>query len=273
MIHKLASAMNLRSLLLLNASLFLFSTGARGEIIVAQSDATTPPAPQIVQTEDGKYQLTIDTALASDLTEWARTKLAPVVREWYPKIVNMLPSDGFEAPAQVMIIFKDGMGGTPAAAGGTRINCNIEWFRKNLEGEARGAVVHEMVHVVQQYGRARRNNPNAPRVPGWLVEGIADEIRWFRYEPQSKGAEITARNISRARYDGNYRITANFLDWVQKYDHEIVRKLNGAARDGVYAESLWKDYTGKSVQELGDEWKKSLEEKLAAQIAPKTGSN
>jgi hypothetical protein len=127
---------------------------------------------------------------------------------------------------------------------------------------------------VQQYGRARRNNPNAPRVPGWLVEGIADDIRWFKYEPQSKGAEITARNISRARYDANYRITANFLDWVsEKYDHEIVRKLNGAARDGVYAESLWKDYTGKSVQELGDEWKKSLEEKLAAQSAPKTGAN
>ena len=79
-----------------------------------------------------------------------------------------------------------------AATGGTRVTCAAEWFRRNLEGEAKGAVVHELVHVVQQYGRARRNNPDATRPPGWLVEGIPDYIRWFLYEPQSRGAEITA---------------------------------------------------------------------------------
>ena len=128
----------------------------------------------------------------------------------------------------------------------------MEWFRKNMQGEARGAVVHEMVHVVQQYGLARRKNPDAPRVPGWMVEGIPDYIRWFLYEPESKGAEITARNISRARYDANYRITGNFLNWVvDKYDKDIIRKLNAAAREGKYTEALWKDYTSKTVQELG----------------------
>ena len=29
-------------------------------------------------------------------------------------------------------------------------------MRQNLNGEAKGAIVHELVHVVQQYGRARR---------------------------------------------------------------------------------------------------------------------
>jgi hypothetical protein len=99
--------------------------------------------------------------------------------------------------------------GTPASASGSRINCNIGWFRRNLKGEARGSVVHEMVHVVQQYGRARRNNPNVTRTPGWLVEGIPDYIRWFLFEPETKGAEITQRNVSRTRYDANYRITGS----------------------------------------------------------------
>jgi len=135
-------------------------------------------------------------------------------------------------------------------------------------------VVHEMVHVVQQYGLARRNNPDAPRTPGWIVEGIADYIRWFLYEPESKGAEITQRNLARARYDANYRITGNFFNWViDKYDKEIVRKLNAAARQGKYSETLWKDYTSKTVQELGDEWRTAHETRLAAlgALAPTGG--
>ena len=191
------------------------------EIDVIDANAKASPegtseaiAPKPIEGSAGKYRFTIDIALAPDLAEWAEKELMPVVKDWYPKIVPMLPSDGFEAPAQVRIEFKEGMRGTPAYASREGISCNIEWFRRNLKGEARGAVVHELVHVVQQYGRARRNNPAATRTPGWVVEGIADYIRWFLYEPESKGAEITARNLERARYDANYRITGNFLNWV-----------------------------------------------------------
>ena len=226
--------------------------------------AVTQPISKTFEAEGGKYQITIDSSAAPDLTEWAEKVLAPIAQEWYPRIVKMLPSEGYEAPTRVTIRFREGMGGTPASAGGGGINCNIDWFRRNLKGEARGSVVHEMVHVVQQYGRARRNNPNAARNPGWLVEGIADYIRWFLYEPETKGAEITQRNISRARYDASYRITGNFLNWVTgKYDKEIVRKLNAAAREGRYGEELWKEHTSKTVQELGDEWRKLVEEKVA----------
>ena len=77
-----------------------------------------------------------------------------------------------------------------AATRGTQVQCSADWFRRNLRGEAKGAVVHELVHVVQQYGRARTTNPDAVRPPGWLTEGIADYIRWYLYEPQSRGAEI-----------------------------------------------------------------------------------
>ncbi len=223
----------------------------------------------VFETDGGKYRITIDTTAAPDLTEWVDRELAPVAQGWYPRIVRLLPSEGYEAPSQVAIVFRDGMT-VPAAASGGRISCNSRWFSQNLKGEARGAVVHEMVHIVQNYGRARRNNPNATSTPGWLVEGIADYIRWFLFEPETKGAEITQRNISRAKYDGNYRITGNFLNWVtEKYAKDIVQRLNAAARAGTYNEALWKNATGKTVQELGDEWKAFHQARLAANAESK----
>ena len=235
--------------------------------VVAAAPAIQPAGEvrrDIVEAEGG-YQITLETTETPDLTEWARKDLAPVVREWYPKLVKMLPSDGYEAPKRVSVTFSASMRGV-AATGGTRVRCAAGWFRQNLQGEAKGAVVHELAHVVQNYGVGRRNNPNATRTPGWVVEGICDYIRWFLYEPQTHGAEITARNIARARYDGNYRISGNFLNWVtETYDKDIVRKLNAAAREGKYSEDLWKTATGHTVQELGDEWKAVMEKRIAAE--------
>jgi len=222
---------------------------------------------EIVEADGGTYQITIETTETPDLTEWAHKELAPVVQKWYPKLVKMLPSEGYEAPTRVSIAFSASMQGV-AATGGTRVRCAARWFRRELQGEAKGAVVHELVHVVQNYSIARRTNPNPTRTPGWLVEGIADYIRWFLYEPETHGAEITSRNISQARYNGNYRISANFLNWAtETYDKDIVRKLNAAAREGNYNEDLWTKLTGHTVQELGDEWKASLEKKIAADAA------
>jgi hypothetical protein len=244
------------------------------EIDVIDADGPAPasaptgdekPIVKTFETEGGKYHFTLEATAAPDLMEWADKELRPVVQEWYPKLVAMLPSDGFEAATNVTLRFRNDMGGTPASAGGGRVNMNSGWFRKELKREARGSVVHELVHVVQSYGRARRTNPNATRTPGWLVEGIPDYIRWFLYEPETKGAEITERNLARAKYDASYRITGNFLNWVtQNHDKEIVRKLNAAAREGKYSEQLWKDWTGKTVQELGEQWKKANEARLDA---------
>ena len=211
---------------------------------------------------DGKYEFSIEISGAADLLPWIKEQLVPTIQEWYPKIVGMLPSEGYEAPRRVRIIFDPDMRGV-ANASGSRIRCAVPWFRRNLDGEAKGAVVHELVHVVQQYGLGRRNNPDATRTPGWIVEGIPDYIRWFLYEPESKGAEITERNFERARYDSNYRITGNFLNWVvQKHGQEIIRKLNAAAREGRYEQDLWVEYTGKSIDQLGEQWREEAKARL-----------
>jgi hypothetical protein len=94
---------------------------------------------------------------------------------------------------------------------------------------------------------------------------LADYIRWFLYEPETKGAEITERNLARTKYDASYRITGNFLNWAtQHYDPKLVPKLNAAAREGKYTEQVWRDWTGKTVQELGEEWKKENETRINA---------
>ncbi len=240
---------------------------------IAATSEETKPITKTFTADAGKYHFIMDTTAAPDLTEWADKELRPVVQEWYPKLVALLPSEDFKARTNVTIRFRNDMGGTPASAGGGFINCNAGWFRKELKREALGSVVHEMVHVVQNYGRVRRDDPNATRMPGWLVEGIPDYIRWYLYEPQTKGAEITARNLSRAKYDGSYRISGNFLNWVAtKYDTNIVVKLNAAGRAAKYREELWKEVTGKTVQELGDEWKKFHEQRLAAAAEQKKTS-
>ena len=221
----------------------------------------TPPVGfrEIFKTDDGVYQFTIDTTQAPEMANWARVKMVSIITEWYPKIVRLLPSEGYEAPASIVILCKKLREGAAAKSGDREITLNSDWFRRNLKGEAGGAVVHEMALLVQRYGEARKNNPNATRNPAWLAEGIADYIRWYLYEPQAHGADIGPKRASKVNYNDGYRVTANFLNWVTlKYDNTLVIKLNAACRQGLYTEDLWKQYTGRALQELNEEWKADI---------------
>jgi hypothetical protein len=217
----------------------------------------------------GAYQVVIDTSDAPELTEWARDVLGPVCQQWYTNIVQLLPSAGFEAPPECRIEFHN-LGPVTGAAGqtvaftrGARITCGAEWFRQDPWQEAVGCVVHEMVHVVQQYPAHRDDSHEEGQAPGWLVEGIADYVRWFLFEPQSHGAEITSANLSAAQYDASYRITANFLNWVvKKFGKDVIVRLNAAARKSEYYPGLWERIAGHSVQDLGREWRISVETEI-----------
>jgi hypothetical protein len=212
-----------------------------------------------VKTVDGKADFTIDTTAAPELRDWAQNQLAPVLAENYPKIVALLPSKGYTAPTHFTITLKpiDGV----AYTAGTDVTANSVWLKSEIGREAIGSLVHECVHVVQQYGDGSNG-------PGWLVEGMADYFRWFKYEPQSHGADIVwMRHLRhfKPEYDASYRVSANFLNWVsEKYDPDLVTKLSAAMRDGNYSDDIWKQITGKSMQDLGAEWKKDIETQLAA---------
>ena len=227
--------------------------------ILKQDELTSSTPPFTVQFADGSGSFTVDVAEAPELADWAKQKLAPVLADWYPKIVAMLPSDGYTAPTKFNLTIHPMEG--VAYTTGTDIYASSSWLSSQLDGEAVGSIVHEMVHVVQQY--------HYQDVPGWLTEGMADYIRWFKYEPQSHGADIVwmrhrGKNFS-PKYDASYRITANFLNWVaEKYDANIVMEVSAAMRSGNYNADLWKQKTGKTVEDLGAEWKKEVEAQLAA---------
>ena len=237
---------------------------SRIDVIDASAAEVKPEPPAVsskfdVKTADGKCTITINPDLAPALKDWSKDKLAPVLAEWYPKIVAMLPGEGFTAPAKFKVTLKPVNG--VAFTMGQLVIANSNWLQSNIDGEAVGSLVHEMVHVVQQI------NNYGGISPIWLVEGTADYIRWFKYEPQSHGADIVwmrkQKNFN-PRYDASYRISANFLDWVtQKYDKDIVPQVNDAMRQGKYNDDLWKQYTGKTLQDLGAEWKTEIEKQLA----------
>jgi hypothetical protein len=200
----------------------------------------------------GKYEILFDTSETPELEAWVNSKLRPVCEKWYPIIVEMLPSEGYTPPRRLSVTFRKDMRGV-AGTSGTRINCGANWFQRNLKGEAIGAVVHEMVHVVQRYRRIRGGTRN----PSWMVEGVADYIRWFKYEPESKRPRP---DPARAKYTDSYRTTGAFLNYVtETHDKDLVRKFNAAMRQGKYSAELWKAYTGKTVDELWAQYVKELE--------------
>jgi hypothetical protein len=188
-------------------------------------------------------EIAVNTDDAPDLKEWAE-KCARICERQYPMICDALHSDGFKPRTTITMTLKNDYKGV-AMAGGGRITGSVKYFKDHPADV--GAMVHETVHCVQSY-RTRGN-------PGWLVEGVADYIRFFKYEP----GKIGRINPDRARYNGSYRTTAAFLNYVsEKYDKQLVRKLNAAMREGEYKEELWKVLTGKPVTELDEEWRNTL---------------
>ena len=132
-----------------------------------------------------------------------------------------------------------------AAASGTHITGSVKFFKDHPDDV--GAMVHETAHVVQRY--------RSPNNPGWLVEGVADYVRYVKFEPD-KPRRI---DPDRARYNGSYGVTAAFLAYVTKtYDAQLVLKLNQAMREGKYTEAIFERLTGKTVQILDEEWRATL---------------
>ncbi|HEY7115338.1 MAG TPA: basic secretory protein-like protein [Tepidisphaeraceae bacterium] len=200
-----------------------------------------------VTPENFKFVIKVDTSDVPEMADYGK-RVQKVAEEWYPKIWAKLPSEGFVPPATVTITFKKDYKGV-AAASGNRITAAQKWFTDHPDDV--GAFVHELVHVVQAYRRGPK--------PGWLVEGIADWYRFFNYEPVNKRPHP---NPTRAKYTDSYRTTGHFLNWAQEtYDKDLVVKINAACRQGKYNEGLWKEYTGKTLEELGAEWKESLAKK------------
>lgn len=233
----------------------VFSNTFYSEIDVRAVHPTEPEtAPSEMENKPAyakDFSFTMDTSQAPDLQDWAQNTLKPAIDKWYPFICDCTASEGYTAPASFTITFKSMPG--VAYTAGTDVTVSSEWIHSQIKNpgwnQATGSVIHELVHVAQQY----RSSSN----PIWLVEGIADYYRWFHYEKVEHRPRLS--NPSQAKYSDSYQVTAGFLEYVVKnHDHELVVELNAAMRRGTYKASLWKYYTGMSVEDLWQEYVNSL---------------
>jgi hypothetical protein len=229
--------------------LFLASLVPGSPRSAVADDNSKPEKLSLPRAEDEKaksVQVSVDTSEVPDLADWGKQAKA-LAEKWHPTISHLLKSDGFTPPTAIKIVFKKDMKGV-AYASGTTIVIAANWVHKHPEDL--GMVVHELTHTIQGY-RSRRN-------PGWLVEGIADYIRFFHFEPQTK----IHVNPRRASYRDGYRTTAKFLAYVEKaHDKEIIGKLNEALRTGKYRDDLFKTRTSKTLDQLWSAFLASLERK------------
>lgn len=122
---------------------------------------------------------------------------------------------------------------------GNLIELSTAWFGQHPEDQ--GAIVHEMAHVHQGYAGVT--------VPSWLVEGIADSIRyWSGYANSWSYAHCTDAS---PHYTSGYWCSAAFLDYVEKtYDGQLIPKLNGQIRNGQYGDAWFQTDTGKTEDQL-----------------------
>ena len=179
----------------------------------------------------------VDTRDAVDLVDFHAT-LPGVLREHYPKIVDIVGVEGAALPDKIRFSFRPGIK-VPAYAG-RGIVMSADWFRKR-PGDL-GCAIHELAHIVQRY-------PNFQGKPGWLVEGIADYVR--HKVGLDDGWRIPQKYRESFRYTSGYGVTAAFLVFVETHhDRDLVATMNRALKAKSYTPELWQTCTGKPLDEL-----------------------
>lgn len=187
--------------------------------------------------------ISVDATETPDLKDWAR-KSGELCAVWYPKIIKLLDSDGFTPYDSIKIRFRNMKG--VAATSRSSISVSADYVRSHTNDW--GMIIHELTHIVQAYPEPLEGYSK----PGWLVEGIADYIRIVHFEPQARRPRI---NPDRASYRDSYKTTAMFLEWAEKkYDRELVKKLNQPLRERKFKVEMFKEITGKTVDELWSEF-------------------
>jgi hypothetical protein len=216
--------------------------------------ATTAPARELIRISatlpDSKEKITavVDVNGAPEYKEWG-IKAANYALKWYPELDKHLPSDGFTPPREFGIVIREAKG--VAYTSGTTITINVGYLKNHTDDL--GMVAHELVHVIQHY-HGRGN-------PGWLVEGIADYMRYFVVEPGAKNARFDPERIS---YKRGYQPAAAMLNYIEKQKPGIVVKLNQIMREGKYKPEgkadpdTFKEVTGYEPDALWVDFKASL---------------
>jgi len=220
--------------------LILFILAAVKGIAQPQS----PAQPRVIMGDSlvhGKYSLVI----ASNDAQFdpvTRQNMINVFFTVYPQMVERFNKHSLTRVG----FFIDTAYRAVAETGDGTSRFNPKWMKRNPQDI--DVVTHEVMHIVQDYKGDG---------PGWLTEGIADYVRYV-YGVNNKGARWFLPDYRPGQsYKDAYRVTARFLLWVEKNKYKkIVDDLDNAMRDGTYTPELWVKLTGKTVDDLWNEYAK-----------------
>lgn len=173
-----------------------------------------------------------------------------LAEQYFPIVTSWLATEDFKPRSELKLIVKKEIS-APAWATGDAITVSGKWITQHPEDL--GMIIHELTHVVQQY-------PDYKEKQGWLVEGIADYIRWWKYEPElhaTKGR--TKPDPSKAKFTDSYRTTAVWLAWASRtYNMGLVPALDRAMRKREDPMLVFGKMTGKSADDLWKEYVATL---------------
>jgi hypothetical protein len=177
------------------------------------------------------------------LKGWA-AKAKQLCEKHYGPIKDILLAPDLDAPDQVALVFAKDMEGVAATSGAT-ITIAASWVKNNPDDF--GMVIHELVHVVQSYPEYH---------PVWLVEGIADYVRFWMFEPASARPVV---DPDKAKYTDGYRTTGAFLAWVvDAHGGQVITEVSTALRKNIYEPDLWSRVTGHDLDELWNRYTAAL---------------
>lgn len=165
------------------------------------------------------------------------SKLQEVFFRVYPPLVAAFNPDAVRRVTLTIDTAYDGV----AYAHDGRVVISQDWLEKK-PGDV-DVVTHEVMHIVQAY-------PSGSE-PGWLVEGIADYVR-FMYGVDNAGAGWSLPDVQADHhYSQSYRVTARFLHWIESNRKPgLVKVLDTAMRTRTYTDDIWQAQTGLTLEGL-----------------------
>lgn len=177
----------------------------------------------------------------SAFSEVTKKKMTDAFFTVYPKEAKRFNK---KVMKRVIFLVDPAYKGVAATSGGI-VRYSPKWMAEHPEDI--DVVTHEVMHIVQGY-------PGGAG-PGWLTEGIADYVRYI-YGVNNEAGKWSLPNYDASHaYTKSYRVTARFLVWLEKNKKKnMVTKLDGAMRSKTYSADLWKELTGKTLDELWSEY-------------------
>jgi hypothetical protein len=184
-------------------------------------------------------QVTVDVSEAPELENWG-AKSRALCLVWHDRIRTVLGRSNPPKHREIELVFKKDMPGVADTSGGV-IRISASYVQQHPDDF--GMVVHELCHVVQAYPPSRA---------GWLVEGIADNVRYWHYEP---GAREFPIDRSKSSYKQAYGTAARFLAWLQAAKNvRIIQELDSSLATGQYRDELFHELAGADLDDLWAEF-------------------